>query len=174
MSGTVTDPESTPDENCSVFCKSSGVAVSCRHLHHLLVQHHLPRNRLRPLLCCFPAEGAFIVAAKSIDLKNQETYEFILEMQKQQMTKVRQQHGLLHGHFHWDTQCACLQLQLAQFSLAVTQEMAFSSEGHPRRDPAVQHPPDLVREPGLPPCRNSCGKLSGNVSISILIMPVQR
>lgn len=173
MSGTVTDPESAPDENCSVFCKSSGVAVSCRHLHHLLVQRHLPRNHLRRLLCCFPAEGAFIVAAKSVDLKNQKTYEFILEMQKRQMKKVRKQHGLLHAHFHWDTQCACLQLPLAQFSLAVTQEMAFFSEGRPRRDPAVQHPPDQEQEPGLPPCHNSCGKLSENVIISILIIQLQ-
>lgn len=83
--GRGTDPESAPDEDCPVICKSSGVTVSCRHLHHLLVQQHLPWNHLRALLGRFPAEGAFVVTAKSVDLKNQKTWEFILETQKPQM-----------------------------------------------------------------------------------------
>lgn len=61
------------------------MAVSRRHLHHHLIQHHLPRNHLGHLLCRFPAEGALIIAAKSVDLKNQKTSEFVLETLKQQM-----------------------------------------------------------------------------------------
>lgn len=55
------------------------MAVSCRHLHHHLIQHHLPRNHLRPLLRRrLPAEGAFVVAAKSVDLRIGKSPSLIL------------------------------------------------------------------------------------------------
>lgn len=83
----MTDPKSAPDVDCSIICKSNGVAVSCWHLHHLLVQQHLPRSHLRPLLCRFPAEGAFVVTAESVHLKNQKTS--VLEMQTPQTRSER-------------------------------------------------------------------------------------
>lgn len=153
-SGRVTDPESAPDEDCSFICKSSGVTVSRRHLHHLLVQQHLPRNHLGTLLGRVPAEGAFVVTAKSVDLKNQGRFVW---RRKSHKRKAGEQRGRLRGHFRRDTQCACLQLRPARSSLAARRETAFSSEGRPRRDPAARRPPDQEREPGRPPCRNSCG-----------------
>lgn len=180
----VTDPEGAPDVNCSILCQCSCMTVPCRHLHHLLLQRHLSWNHLRAFLSCIPTKGSFIITAKSVDLYNERervrrVYTCILEMQKligklfggnnrispcnYRKNKKRQQNmDPLHCQCHWRRQCACLQLPLAQPSLAGTRGLASSSGGRPHLDPTVQHLPGPEQEPGPPLYHDFCGKLLHN------------
>ena len=64
-----TYPERTPDKNPAVLRQRGCVTVPCRDLHHLFLQLHQPRRGLRPFCRGVAPEGAFIVAAKAVDLQ---------------------------------------------------------------------------------------------------------
>jgi len=64
-----TYPERAPDEHPAVVRQRGCVTVPRRDLHHFFLQLHQPRRGLRPFCRGVAPQGAFIVAAKGVDLQ---------------------------------------------------------------------------------------------------------